>query len=92
MVNVSLSLTELEGDLCHMHGSCIGAFAHGSQVTSMEECKLLCEETTGNPFLPDCQYYSYDTATSFCEAFQNCEGLDDSCDNCISASINCDLE
>ena len=68
-------------------GECIGEFLHAAtNVPSKEDCLKICTDFEG------CQWFTFIESSLTCLVMADCETLDETCEDCVSAEVRCEEE
>ncbi len=81
--NVHMCLSDVQ---CSVIGRCQGILIEDVVASSNEECLQMCQDKT------ECQWITYDYDNSNCIQLEDCQVLDETCDQCLSSQRHCSGE
>ena len=71
------------GSKCWVPGRCHGVMIGLEKTCSQKDCLGACQHNS------QCNYFTYDAKTQFCEMMSECKFIDDSCKTCVSGEDQC---
>ena len=66
-------------------GRCHGMMVGIERTCSQKDCLGACQHSS------QCNYFTYDAKTQFCEMLSDCKFIDDTCKTCVSGEDQCSV-
>ena len=66
-------------------GRCHGMMVGIERTCSQKDCLGACQHSS------QCNYFTYDAKTQFCEMLADCKFIDDTCKTCVSGEDQCSV-
>ena len=72
---------------CDVVGRCLSVAIDSAVTSSASQCLTdVCQPN------PQCQWYTFDSSSGICLAFEDCDDFDASCGTCVSGEDECEVE